>query len=117
MPPVQYRPQRAKDVGAVPRTGRLSEREVVLPWWYRGASQDGRRLLVYYVEGNGCSEKFLGFAVTESPTAVELTPVAREAEKSEATCPAVMLLARTGRIDLQEPLGERHLLHTAVTNS
>ncbi|MDT0492807.1 hypothetical protein ACPEIF_01395 [Streptomyces sp. NPDC012600] len=74
------------------------------------------RLLVYYVEGNPCSEEFLGFAVTESPTAVELTPVARGRKTREATCPAVMLLARTGHIDLREPLGERQLLHTPVTD-
>ncbi|MFE2939937.1 hypothetical protein ACFXKG_12885 [Streptomyces sp. NPDC059255] len=53
--------------------------------------------------------------MTESPTAVELTPVARGTESSDATCPAIMLLARTGHVDLREPLGKRQLLHAAVT--
>nr|MDT0523672.1 hypothetical protein [Streptomyces sp. DSM 41633] len=64
MPPAQYQPKNAKDVGPVPSAERLTDREVVLPWWYRGESRDGMRLLVYYVEGNPCSEEFLGFAVT-----------------------------------------------------
>lgn len=82
-------------------------------WRLVSVSKYGLELEVRAVTGDGVCWKAAGWRVQQDHDAVELTALIYEAHH-QAACPTSLTLAQV-TLDLDSPLGDRHLLHAPVS--
>jgi hypothetical protein len=88
-----------------PRTGKPTS----VPWQFVSLGDDGTKLEVFYVKGDGGCTMPAGFQVQETTTTVELWAWSTTDESQEA-CAAMLAVGRE-IVTLPAPLGSRTLLH------
>lgn len=82
------------------------DRDRIGDWRLLELLDGGRQLVIQYSQGGGCASG-QGVIVAETPSAVALVPTYRN---RTGPCDSVLHIP-TGVINLDTPLGSRHLLH------
>jgi hypothetical protein len=89
----------------------------VMEWWLAGLSDGGQRVVLWYAQGNACDHESIGILVTEREDEVEIAPLSAYVPLTEGEmCAPVLATPLPGYVDLEEPLGERILLHAATSD-
>lgn len=97
-----------------PRAG-LPGTPEVRSWTLVAVTDGGRRLVILWDVGDGCREPDY-VDVEQTPTVVRIAPVAHVVDPGGLPC-AASARSAVGTILLQQPLGQRSLLHARLTRA
>ncbi len=87
--------------------------DVSMHWVFISLSDDGRGVRIIYVGGDGWCFQSGGILITETALSVTITTTGT-ARKDATVCPA-SLKQRAGTVSLAAALGQRALIHAAVS--
>lgn len=91
----------------------LDEHAVVMPWRFVRLDNEGQTVIIWGLGEASCTEA-AGVVVRETTESVLIAPIAIDYSGNPA-CAATMTYPAYGAVLLHEPLGNRSLLHAAVS--